>query len=109
MAKAVVTGRAASVSTNRYWVLQNENEYVWNGYHWIRQTSDEAEGVVGFKLKKMAEAWRKHLQANRPEGHIEICRASYSLQIKIKSKPIDDGFRCAGEGDGNADGKNDET
>lgn len=94
MAKPRITGRAASFSTNRYWILQNENAYVWNGFHWIRPTSDEAASAVGFVLRKSAEAWRKFLQGNRPDGMIEVARAPYSLQIKIKSKPLDEGFKC---------------
>lgn len=99
MAKAKVTGRVASFSTNRYWILQNENEYVWNGFHWIRPTSEEAATVAGFSLRKMAEHWRRFLQGNRPDGLIEVIRAPYSLQIKIKTKPLDEGFQCQEKSD----------
>lgn len=89
MAKAKVAGRVASYSTNRYWVIQNEYDYVWTGLGWVRQGSEEAESVVGFKSRKLADAFRRHIQNNRPDGEAMVCRASYTLQIKIKTKPID--------------------
>lgn len=94
MAKAKVTGRVASFSTNRYWIIQNEDEYVWNGQHFIRPTSTEADTVVGFRLRKMADSFRKHIQRNRPDGLVEVIRAPYSLQIRIKTEPVDEGFTC---------------
>lgn len=94
MAKARVTGRVASFSTNRYWIIQNEDEYVWNGQHFIRPTSSEADTVVGFRLRKMADSFRRHIQGNRPDGLVEVIRAPYSLQIRIKTKPVDEGLMC---------------
>lgn len=89
MAKAQIAGRVASYSTNRYWVLQNEYDSVWNGLGWVRQTSEDAKSVIGFKSKKLADAFRKHIQRNRTHGDVMVCRASYTLQIKIKTRPID--------------------
>lgn len=97
MAKAKVAGRVASYSTNRYWILQNEYDSVWTGLGWVRQGSDEAETVIGFKSRKLAESFRRHLQNNRPDGEITVCRATYTLQIKIKTKPIDAVLAVEGE------------
>lgn len=94
MAKAKVTGRVASFSTNRYWIIQNEDEYVWNGQHFIRPTSQEAETVMGFQLRKLADAVRRHIQNNRPDGMLEVIRAPYSLQIRIKTRTVDEGLQC---------------
>ena len=96
MPKPKVMGRVASFSTNRYWILRNENEYIWNGVHWIRPTSEEVSGAVGFKLRKMADSWRRHLMTNRPDGAIEVLRAPYQIQIKISNRAVDEGFKCIG-------------
>ena len=99
MAKPKVQGREASFSTNRYWIIRNENEFVWNGVHWIRPTSKEVEEVIGFKLRKCAESFRKHLQSNRPDGMVEVVRAPYQVQIRIKRRAVDEGLKCVGKDD----------